>query len=133
MKRFACIDIINGSQFVDYEIPEIKFGKSLVDKSGFVPVADAIHALTSGNRAHVDDANQYDFPDGVDTGADISFRKKGRDLAEVYQEAVHGREKMLQKAQEASVHNQRVNSVRKAHESVGSDSSPVSAQESNGE
>lgn len=130
MKRFACIDVINGSTFIDYEIPQIKFGKSLVDKSGFVPIADAVHSLTAGNRAHVDDGNQYDFSDGVDNGADVSFRKKGRDLAEIYQDAVSGREKMLKKAQDASDRVRREESIRRAHEAAGSDSEPVSGGKS---
>lgn len=133
MKRFACIDIVNGSELVDYNIPVIKFGKSLVDKSGFVPIADAVHSLTAGNRAHVDDANQYDFGDGVDNGADVSFRRKGRDLAEVYQEVVHGRKKMLETAQEASEHISRKKSVQSAHEVAGTNPSPVSGQNSSGD
>lgn len=132
MKRFSCIDVIHGSRFVDYEIPVTEFGPSLVDKSGFVPIADAVHSLTAGNRAHVDDSNQYDFADGVDTGADVSFRKKGRDLAEVYQDAVSGRKKMLESAQIASEHLQRVESSRKAHELAGSVPSPVSGDVSGG-
>lgn len=133
MKRFARIDIINGSDLVDYKIPEIEFGKSLVDKSGFVPIADAVHALTAGNRAHVDDGNQYDFADGVDTGADVSFRKRGRDLAEIYQDVVQGRKEMLNKAQEAATHAALKKSVKDAHKSAGSDSSAVSGADSVGE
>lgn len=129
MKRFAKIDVINGSSLVDYKIPEIEFTKSLVDKSGFVPIADAVHALTAGNRAHVDDTNQYDFTDGVDTGVDVSFRKKGLDLAEVYQDVVRGRKEMLEKAQQAAAHSALEKSVKDAHKAAGSDSSSVSSGE----
>lgn len=122
MKRFATIDIINGSSLVNYNFTDIEFGPSLVDKSGFVPIADAVHSLTAGNRAHIDDANQYDFADGVDTGVDISFRKKGRDLAEVYQDAVKGKEKMVAASQNALEHIKREKDIRKAHETAGSDS-----------
>lgn len=133
MKRFSKIDIINGSDLVDYTIPEIKFSKSLVDKSSFVPIADAVHALTAGNRAHVDDGNQYDFADGVDTGVDISSRKRGRDLAEVYQDVLHGSKEMVEKAQEASVHAALKKSIKDAHKAAGSDSSSVSGAVSSGE
>lgn len=133
MKRFSKIDIINGSDLVDYKIPEIKFTKSLVDKSSFVPIADAVHSLTAGNRAHVDDANQYDFADGADTGVDVSFRKKGRDLAEIYQDVVQGRKEMLEKAQSAAIHDSLEKSVKAAHKSAEGDSSVSSGAVSSGE
>lgn len=126
MKRYKTIDIVNGSTLVDYCIPEVKFGKSLVDKSGFVPIADAVAGLTAGNRAHVDDSNNYDFADGVDTGVDVSMRRKGIDIAEHFQNVVQGRVKMEESAKEGARRLQREKSIQDAHKSAGSNPSAVS-------
>lgn len=130
MKRFKTIDVVNGSTLVDYSIPKITFGKSLVDKSGFVPIADAVASLTSGNRAHVDDGNNYDFPDGVDTGIDVSMRRKGIDIAEHFQNAYKGRQKMEEAVKEGARRAQREKSIQDAHKTAGSDSSTVSGNNS---
>ncbi len=130
MKRFETIDVINGSSLVDYSIPKITFGKSLVDKSGFVPIADAVASLTAGNRAHVDDSNNYDFADGVDTGIDVSMRRKGIDIAEHFQNVYQGRVKMEEAAKEGSRRIQREKSIREAHKAAGSNPSAVSGNNS---
>lgn len=130
MKRFKSIDVVNGSGMIDYSIPEITFGKSLVDKSGFVPIADAVAGLTAGNRAHIDDSNNYDFADGVDTGIDVSMRRKGIDIAEHFQNAYQGRLKMEEAAKEGARRVQREKSIQDAHKAAGSDPSAVSAQNS---
>lgn len=131
MKRFKTIDVVNGSSLIDYSLPEITFGKSLVDKSGFVPIADAVSGLTAGNRAHVDDGNNYDFADGVDTGIDVSMRRKGIDIAEHFQNAYQGRIKMEEAAKEGARRVRREKSIQDAHEAAGSNPSAVSGQNSN--
>lgn len=130
MKRFKTIDVVNGSSLVEYSIPEIVFGKSLVDKSGFVPIADAVSSLTAGNRAHVDDSNNYDFVDGVDTGIDISMRRKGIDIAEHFQNAYKSRLEMENAVKEGARRVRREESIKNAHKSAGSNPSAVSGQDS---
>lgn len=120
VKRFSTTCIVGLVKSVDYELPRITFGKSLVDKSSFVPIADAVAGLTAGNRAHVEDGTNYDFPDGKDSGADVSFRKPGRDIAEVYQDALRGREKL----QEAVVEASRIESHKKSVDAAHADSAP---------
>lgn len=112
VKRFSTTCIAGNVKVVNYELPKITFGKSLVDKSSFVPIADAVSSLTAGNRAHVEDGTNYDFPNGKDNGADISSRIPGRDIAEIYQEAVRSRQKLSEAVSEA----QHVESHRKAIE-----------------
>ena len=130
MKRFKSIDVVNGSSLIDYEIPKIVFGKSLVDKSGFVPIADAVASLTAGNRAHVDDSNNYDFADGVDTGIDVSMRRKGIDIAEHFQNVYQGRVKLEEAVKEGASRARREKSIRDAHEAAGSNPSAVSGENS---
>ncbi len=120
MKRFETIDVVNGSSLIEYSIPLITFGKSLTDKSKFVPIADAVAGLTAGNRAHIDDSNNYDFNDGVDTGIDISMRRKGVDIAEHFQNVYTGRQKLEKAAKESSRRAQREKSIQEAHRVAGS-------------
>lgn len=130
MKRFKTIDVVNGSGLIDYSLPEITFGKSLVDRSGFIPMADAVSSLTSSNRAHVDDSNNYDFADGVDTGLDVSMRHKGIDIAEHFQNAYQGRIKLEEAAKEGARRAQREKSIRDAHKAAVDNSSAVSGDQS---
>lgn len=128
IKRYSTTAICGNVKVVDYELPIITFGKSLTDKSSFVPIADAVAGLTAGNRAHVEDGANYDFPDGKDNGADISSRKPGRDLAEVYQDAVRGRQKLadaVAERQSVEAHKKAVDAAYKASvasESISGDS-----------
>lgn len=120
VKRLSTTTILVGDiRSIEYELPVISFGKSLTDKSSFVPIADAVAGLTAGNRAHTEDGTNYDFPDGKDNGADISSRRPGRDIAEVFQDAVQGRQK-LQNALEESA---RIESHKKAIKAAHVDSS----------
>ena len=91
MKRYSTIQTVGSeATIVEYTIPIKKFGKSLTDKSHFVPIADAVASLTAGNRAHIDDARSYDFADGKDDGRSFANRKRSRDIAEVFQDKVSG-------------------------------------------
>lgn len=123
VKRFSTTCICDVVKVINYELPNITFGKSLVDKSSFVPIADAVAGLTAGNRAHVEDGTNYDFPDGKDSGADISSRRPGRDMAEIYQDALIGRQKL----REAVSESQRVESHRKAVEAAHANPTPSEA------
>ena len=91
MKRYSTIQAVGSdATIVEYTIPFKKFGKSLTDKSHFVPIADAVASLTAGNRAHIDDSRSYDFADGKDDGRSFANRKRSRDIAEVFQDKVKG-------------------------------------------
>ena len=91
MKRYSTIQAVGSdATIVDYNITFKKFGKSLTDKSHFVPIADAVAGLTAGNRAHIDDARSYDFADGKDDGRSFANRKRSRDIAEVFQDKYKG-------------------------------------------
>ena len=93
MKRYSTIQAIGSeATLVEYTIPSKKFGKSLTDKSHFVPIADAVASLTAGNRAHIDDGRSYDFADGKDDGRSFANRKRSRDIAEVFQDVYKGKQ-----------------------------------------
>lgn len=60
------------------------FGKSLVDRSHFVPTVDLTANtgnITVGDRAY------FDFPDGKDTGLKTPRISRGKDIAEIIVEA----------------------------------------------
>lgn len=102
MKRYSTIQAVGSdASIIEYTIPVKKFGKSLTDKSHFVPIADAVASLTAGNRAHVDDARSYDFIDGKDDGRSFANRKRSRDIAEVFQEKLKGEEALNASISEA--------------------------------
>lgn len=103
MKRYSTIQAVGSeATVVEYTIPLKKFGKSLTDKSHFVPIADAVAGLTAGNRAHIDDANNYDFIDGKDDGRSFVNRKRSRDIAEVFQDKLKGEQALNASISEAN-------------------------------
>lgn len=89
MKRYSSINSIycDKSNLIDYKLDEtIVFGKSLVDKSHFVPISEAVASLTqNSNSAHINDLN-YDFTDGVDDGRSIpsSRNPHNREITQQY-------------------------------------------------
>lgn len=89
MKRYSSISSIysDKNNLVDYKLDEtINFGESLVDKSHFVPIAEAVSSLTqNSNAAHINDLN-YDFTDGVDDGRNIpsSRNPHNREITQQY-------------------------------------------------
>lgn len=91
MKRYSFINSIysDKSSLVDYKFDEnIEFGESLVDKSHFVPISEAVASLSqNSNAAHIDDLN-YDFADGRDDGRNIpsSRNPHNREITQQYLE-----------------------------------------------
>lgn len=89
IKRFKTIDSFNGSSKEEYEVPVCsEFGESLVDKSHFVPISEAVRTLEgSMDRAHIEDGN-YDFSDGIDDGRLIpsSRNPHNREITQQFQE-----------------------------------------------
>lgn len=88
MKRYSVISV-NGligdgeNLYVDKLVFK-HFGKSLADRSHFVPTVDLTANtgnITEGDRAY------YDFPDGKDTGLKVPRISRGKDIAEIIVEA----------------------------------------------
>ena len=119
MKRYSTIQAIGSeATIVDYTIPLKRFGKSLTDKSHFVPIADAVAGLTAGNRAHIDDARSYDFADGKDDGRSFANRKRSRDIAEVFQDKVKGENALNASISEARAREASKNATKKAYDEI---------------
>lgn len=77
MKRFNTISIFGESmKKLDYTIPEEPIGDYIVDKSHFVPNAEAIKNLTGNGAVSTSDLGMYDFPDGRDTGAKVPYTRQ---------------------------------------------------------
>lgn len=87
--RFKTINSFDGSTKEYYDLVSCsEFEESLVDKSHFVPVAEAVRTLESSmDRAHVEDGN-YDFADGRDDGRSIpsSRNPHNREITQQFQE-----------------------------------------------
>ena len=119
MKRYSTIQTIGSeATIVEYTIPSKKFGKSLTDKSHFVPIADAVASLTAGNRAHIDDARSYDFPNGKDDGRSFSNRKRSRDIAEVFQDTLKGTEALNASISEARAREASKQASKNAYDEI---------------
>ena len=119
MKRYSTIQAVGSdATIVEYTIPVKKFGKSLTDKSHFVPIADAVAGLTAGNRAHLDDARSYDFADGKDDGRSFANRKRSRDIAEVFQEKVQGENALQASVAEARAREASKQASKKAYDEI---------------
>lgn len=77
MKRFNTISIFGESmKKLDYSIPDEPVGDYIVDKSHFVPNAEAIKNLTGNGAGATSDLGMYDFPDGRDTGAKVPYTRQ---------------------------------------------------------
>ena len=136
MKRYSTIQAIGSeATLVEYSIPSKKFGKSLTDKSHFVPIADAVASLTAGNRAHIDDARSYDFPDGKDDGRSFANRKRSRDIAEVFQDTLKGTEALKASISEARAREASRKASKEAYDKImaSSDSSSNTPTNTSGE
>lgn len=119
MKRYSTIQSVGSdATIVEYTIPLKKFGKSLTDKSHFVPIADAVAGLTAGNRAHIDDTRSYDFVDGKDDGRSFSNRKRSRDIAEVFQDTYNGNLALKASISEARAREASKNASKKAYDEI---------------
>ena len=84
MKRWITINPFDGSETFDYELPKKVWDDSIVDRSHFIPVAEALKNL-EGNAASMHaDLTRFDFKDGKDNGMSIPpSRRPGADIAEV--------------------------------------------------
>lgn len=119
MKRYSTIQTVGSeANIVEYNIPLKKFGKSLTDKSHFVPIADAVAGLTAGNRAHIDDARSYDFADGKDDGRSFANRKRSRDIAEVFQDKLKGEQALNASISEARAREASKQATKKAYDDI---------------
>ena len=119
MKRYSTIQTVGSeATIVEYTIPLKKFGKSLTDKSHFVPIADAVSSLTAGNRAHIDDVRSYDFADGKDDGRSFANRKRSRDIAEVFQDKVRGENALNASISEARAREASRQASKKAYDEI---------------
>ena len=119
MKRYSTIQAIGSdATIIEYNIPLKKFGKSLTDKSHFVPIADAVAGLTAGNRAHIDDARSYDFIDGKDDGRSFANRKRSRDIAEVFQDKLKGEQALNASISEARAREASKQASKKAYDEI---------------
>ena len=119
MKRYSTIQAVGSdATIVEYTIPTKKFGRSLTDKSHFVPIADAVAGLTAGNRAHIDDARSYDFADGKDDGRSFANRKRSRDIAEVFQDKVKGENALNASIAEAHAREASKQATKKAYDEI---------------
>ena len=119
MKRYSTIQTVGSeATIVEYTIPLKKFGKSLTDKSHFVPIADAVAGLTAGNRAHIDDARSYDFADGKDDGRSFANRKRSRDIAEVFQDKVKGENALNDSITESRAREASKQASKKAYDEI---------------
>lgn len=119
MKRYSTIQAVaSDATLVEYTIPTKKFGKSLTDKSHFVPIADAVASLTAGNRAHIDDARSYDFADGKDDGRSFANRKRSRDIAEVFQDTLQGTKALNASISEARAREASIKASKEAYDKI---------------
>ena len=119
MKRYSTIQAVGSdATIIEYNIPLKKFGKSLTDKSSFVPIADAVAGLTAGNRAHIDDTRSYDFADGKDDGRSFANRKRSRDIAEVFQDKLKGEEALNASVSEARAREASRQASKKAYDEI---------------
>lgn len=75
--RFNSISIFGDDvEKVDYTIPDYDYGDYIVDKSHFVPNAEAVKNLTGNGAVATTDSGMYDFPDGKDTGAKVPYTRQ---------------------------------------------------------
>ncbi len=125
MKRYSTIQAVGSdATIIEYTIPIKKFGKSLTDKSSFVPIADAVAGLTAGNRAHVDDGRSYDFVDGKDDGRSFANRKRSRDIAEVFQDKLKGEQALNASISEAQARESSRKASKKAYDEIMASTTP---------
>lgn len=88
------------SKLIDYVVPEEHYTASLVDKSHFVPIAEALKSLDTAHDVQL----HYDFSNGIDDGRELPLsRKPGRDIAEYSRKVAELQEDVRQ-------------SIKKAHE-----------------
>lgn len=101
MKRWTS-DFISQqkSKLIDYNVPAEHYTASLVDRSHFVPIAEALKSLDTAHDVQL----HYDFNNGIDDGRELPLsRKPGRDIAEYSRRVAELQEdakKSIKKAQD---------------------------------
>lgn len=84
MKRWITINPFDGSETFDYDLPKKVWDDSIVDKSHFIPIAEALKNLEGNSASMHADLTRFDFPNGRDNGMVIPpSRRPGADLTEV--------------------------------------------------
>lgn len=84
MKRWITVNPFDGSETFDYTLPNKEWDESIVDKSHFIPVAEALKNLEGNASAMHADLTRFDFPDGRDNGMVLPpSRRPGADITEV--------------------------------------------------
>lgn len=115
MKRWITINPFDGSEVFDYSLPKKEWDESIVDKSHFIPIAEALKNLEGNSASMHADLTRFDFPDGKDNGMELPpSRRPGADLAEV-QEFVEKIDRSAQnKLNEALEKQKAVEAMQKA-------------------
>ena len=84
MKRWITVNPFDGSETFDYTLPKKEWDESIVDKSHFIPIAEALKNLEGNSASMHVDLTRFDFPDGKDNGMVLPpSRRPGADIAEV--------------------------------------------------
>ena len=65
MKRWITVNPFDGSQTYDYELPKKEWDDSIVDRSHFIPVAEALKNLEGNSASMHADLTRFDFKDGI--------------------------------------------------------------------
>lgn len=115
MKRWITINPFDGSEIFDYTLPKKVWDDSIVDKSHFIPVAEALKNLEGNSSAMHADLTRFDFLDGRDNGMSIPpSRRPGADISEV-QEYVEMIDKSAKQKLAGAVERQKaVEAMKKA-------------------
>uniref|UniRef100_A0AAU8AYE9 Uncharacterized protein n=1 Tax=Dulem virus 253 TaxID=3145730 RepID=A0AAU8AYE9_9VIRU len=115
MKRWITVNPFDGSEVFDYTLPKKEWDESIVDKSHFIPVAEALKNLEANSASMHSDLTRFDFPDGKDNGMTLPpSRRPGADIAEVqeYVEMIDNSAK--QKFNDALERQKAVEAMKKA-------------------
>uniref|UniRef100_A0AAU8B1F0 Uncharacterized protein n=1 Tax=Dulem virus 253 TaxID=3145730 RepID=A0AAU8B1F0_9VIRU len=115
MKRWITVNPFDGSEVFDYTLPKKEWDESIVDKSHFIPVAEALKNLEANSASMHADLSRFDFPDGKDNGMTLPpSRRPGADIAEVqeYVEMIDNSAK--QKFNDALERQKAVEAMKKA-------------------
>ena len=101
----------DGVNLYDDELEFKHFGKSLVDRSHFVPTVDL--TANTGNLTESDRV-YYDFPDGKDTGLQVPRISRGKDIAEIIVEARNSKQdldKAVKDAKSEKEYEEKINNL----------------------
>ena len=114
MKRWITINPFDGSETFDYDLPKDVWEDSVVDRSHFIPVAEALKNL-EGNASALHMNMNFDFKDGKDTGVELPpSRRPGADITEV-QEYVEKIDRSAKEKVQSAVEKQKaVDAMKKA-------------------